>query len=127
MISADQLKSQQVSLKTFNGYITVEDSECASLNAFTSNGKIDVEETVSNTAELNAQNGAIQLDCFAVENANFKTSNGAIYGSIKGNLEDYRIQASASNGSCNLTNKDTGDRLLTAHATNGKIRIDFAQ
>lgn len=127
MVTVKKLNASQVNLKASNGYIVFEDSACATLTAATSNGAIEAEQSKAESAELSTQNGAISLEKFEAVNVNLKTQNGVIAGSIKGKLEDYRIQASTNNGSCNLVNKDTGTYLLSAHSTNGKIDIGFIE
>lgn len=127
MITAEKLSAREAKFKTANGYVSVEDSSCSTLTAVVANGAIDLENSTAQSAELSAHNGAIELEKFAVGDVNLQTHNGAIQGSIKGKLEDYRIMASTNNGSCNLTNKDTGTYLLTAHTQNGKISLGFEE
>lgn len=93
---------------TSNGTLSLTNGACQSLSMVTSNGLIEFSELSSTISSMQ-----------------FITSNASIIGSIYGEEDAFRIQASTTNSRCNLTNSSNGDRSLQAETTNGTINVTF--
>lgn len=90
------------------------------------NGKINViESTLSGDSTLTADNGSIVFDKAVLENARISSDNGSVQGTLIGKKSDYKITASADNGSSNLSDTNSGKYTLNVTADNGSINLDF--
>ena len=135
-----------MTLSTVNGSVEAQGFTAGTVEAATTNGNIQLKDFVaSGKASVSTVNGQITLNALVAEavtaaNTNgriqldgvqsggavtLSTVNGSIAGTLKGNADDYAINAGTVNGSNNLTNSTTGGKPLSAHTTNGSIDIRF--
>lgn len=125
MIAVQGLRSRKLSLDTDNGYIRLE-NVCTELAEFgVDNGAVNLIGLKAQTVIGQTQNGAITLERLESDNISLKTSNGAINGTVVGSAEEFRIEANVSNGSCNLSDKPDGEKLLSVRAGNGSVKLYF--
>lgn len=120
--------SNNIKAKTSNGSIKLDSINSKDIVATTSNGKIELLNiNANNSIFADSSNGKINLSYVNVEKElNLHTSNGSISGSIYGKQQDFSITSSSSNGKSNLPQSySSGDKILYARTSNGKIDIDF--
>lgn len=93
-----------------------------------SNGRIEAFQVSAGTeASLDTSNNSVELENLSAGEAiRLKNSNGRISGTVQGEMGDYSIRSSTSNGSSNLpTENGSGAKKLEAYNSNGDIKIEF--
>lgn len=114
-----------VGVKTDNGYVSLEGVTAKTVTAETDNGFVTLTRVNAEVIDANTDNGAVKLDRVLGQDIRLKSGNGSINGSLLGVREDYQITASTGLGSCNLSNTDTGLRILNVRTGCGSIDILF--
>ncbi|MCL1901361.1 MAG: DUF4097 domain-containing protein [Firmicutes bacterium] len=140
--------SNNITIKTSNARINLEDVTANKIDVQTSNGRVDLENIKANKIDVQTSNGRIQakntesLSSTELKTSNgninitslksngdivLRTSNGDIGGSIIGNKDDYKITSHTSNSSNNIPSVTPVGytKNLTATTSNGKINIQF--
>ena len=109
-----------------NGAMLLSNISASSITAKTSNGKFETDLLTAADIYLKTSNGKIDAQTLLAANSIvLKTSNGAINATVVGTAEDFRIDASTSNGSNNLADTAAGDKALTVRTSNGNISVFF--
>ena len=120
------LAANSIVLKTSNGAMLLSNISASSITAKTSNGKFETDLLTAADIYLKTSNGKIDAQTLLAANSIvLKTSNGAINATVVGTAEDFRIDASTSNGSNNLADTAAGDKALTVRTSNGNISVFF--
>ena len=119
----------QVDAVSTNNKVTAEDCRFEMLNLGTTNGKVSAERVDAKEIQLHTTNGSIALDKVAAARLNLSTTNAPIVGNVYGNMADYNIACSTTNGSCNLPIQRNVEscKELNAHTTNGSIHVEFVE
>lgn len=127
-IVVENLTVEEGKLKTTNGKIVVEDSQADnSLKLETTNGKIELGDVQAYDVKIDTTNAKIVFDQLKIENSlQAKTTNGKISGTINGRQEDFKIDAETTNGKNNLNNTGSGSKEMKLKTTNGAISVDFS-
>lgn len=116
-----------LTVKTSNGAIELDNVHAANISVKFSNGIIHAANTAAQSGlSLRTSNGKISVEGIAATTIDLNTSNGAIKGTVRGKKEDYKIRSDTSNGSSNLSDTDTGSKRLTVKTSNGSIEIGFS-
>lgn len=117
--------------ETSNAAIRLTDAQSLSLTAATSNGRITACACEARELSLVSSNASLVVDNIAGEQLTLCSSNGSITGTVRGNPEEYHLEAHTSNASCNLPsdfgpsrNAEPG-KQLSVTTSNGKIHVDF--
>lgn len=113
-----------------NGRISLESVHANRFELTSENGRITVEEsTAAEKASIKNQNGSIKLEQIASRDFDFQNENGSISGTIAGRKEEYQINCTTKNGSCNLENRldKSAPCILQARSENGSIRLKFEE
>ena len=76
------------------------------------------------SAALTTDLGTVDAEIDARE-VRLTSSAGEIRAALAGTKEDYTIRVQTGLGSCNVVDRDGGDRSLTAVTGLGSIRLDF--
>lgn len=128
-IDLDDVNMNAARLSTSNGRITMDDVYVRQeLEAVTSNGSISIEDTTAEgLLRLTSSNGKIELEGVSAGEYNIKTSNGPVSGTLKGNIEEYTITSSTSNGSNQLGNRAGGEKKLHVVTSNASISLRFEE
>ena len=109
-----------------NGAMLLSNISASSITAKTSNGKFETDLLTAADIYLKTSNGKIDAQTLLAANSIvLKTSNGAINATVVGTAEDFRIDASTSNGSNNLADTAAGDKAPTVRTSNGNISVFF--
>lgn len=114
-----------VGVKTDNGYVSLEGVTAGTVTAETNNGFVSLKSVNADVIDANTDNGAVKLNRVLGQDIRLKSGNGSVNGSLLGVREDYRITASTELGSCNLSNTETGLRILNVRTGCGSIDIEF--
>lgn len=119
--------SEYASLYSGNGSVNAEHSSFAvSGSLISSNGSVNAEDCVfTGESIISAENGRVSLDDLSFENMTIKAKNGSIDCEAFGDPADYRISASAENGSSDVPAGSSDGYYLNLSAQNGKIELDF--
>ena len=126
-VLADDISCQNFKGENYNGKVKIDGLTATDIVSETKNGNIEIKNSVSQTLTATDYNGAIELSAVDTSKAVFKNHNGRIHGSLIGNLDEFSVQTSAKNGSCNLPNyKPTGEKSIVAETYNGAIYITFS-
>lgn len=125
MVSVEGLNAKKLFVDTDNGYIALDGVNADAVECHADNGYVKLKNVSAQTVNGVTQNGAITCERVNAENITLKTSNGAINGTIVGAEGDFRITANVGNGSCNLKDTDTGNKLLSVKTGNGAIKLSF--
>lgn len=117
--------------ETSNAAIRLTDAQSLSLTASTSNSRITACACEARELSLVSSNASLVVDNIAGDRLSLRTSNGSITGTVRGNPEEYHLEAHTSNASCNLPsdfgpsrNAEPG-KELSAVTSNGRIHVDF--
>lgn len=114
-----------IAVQTNNGAVTLQGVTANTVTAETDNGLVSLRSISAETIEANTDNGAVKISRVEGQDIRLKTGNGAVIGTILGMRDDYRITASTGLGSCNLSNTETGLRILNVRTGCGSIDISF--
>lgn len=119
--------SEYASLYSANGSVKAERcSFCISGSLISSNGSVNGADCIfTGNSVISSDNGRVRLEDFSFENMTIKAKNGSIDCEAYGNEKDYRITASAKNGSSDVPNGGNGEYELSLSADNGRIEFDF--
>lgn len=126
-INIENISAYSLDVNGENGTVNVKDSVFSGNTVIESdNGSINVaSSTFSGDSKLIADNGKCVFDGAALENADVKCDNGSIKGTLDGKKSDYKIKASADNGTSNISDTNSGKYILNLDADNGSIDLDF--
>ncbi|MGN0823082.1 MAG: DUF4097 family beta strand repeat-containing protein [Candidatus Gallimonas sp.] len=144
-LRAEQVVCNKLTLTTHNGAVSVRDCtantveatsnnglleaiglQSGTLTMQTGNGAIRLERVTADFTTTTATNGAVELDSLVSDHIRIETKNGAVEGTIRGNVADYKIDAS-SYGKNNLQNKSDGEKELYVRVKNGSVEIGFIE
>lgn len=119
--------NKRVNIETSNASVSLETFSSENLYIRTSSGKVLLNDCIiKNNLEVDNSNGKVELDNIKLGDiTKIQTSNGSIYGSIIGEINDFSIDSKTSNGSNNLSNRVSGDKILKLKTSNAGINIDF--
>lgn len=128
-IVVENLTIDEGKLKTTNGKLMVEDVQAKnSLKLETTNGKIELANVQAEDVKIDTTNAKISFDELMIGNSlQAKTTNGKISGTIDGSQRDFDIDSETTNGDNNLKNAGSGSKELKLKTTNGSIRVDFSE
>lgn len=107
-----------------SGDIDIEDGKFAALNIEAKYGDINLDK-ISADMYISSNSGDIEIEEISGNNLKFKCKYGDIKGTIKGNKNDYMINAYTNFGDCNLSPKLDGIYKLEAQNDSGDISIKF--
>lgn len=124
-IKVNNVNAEKLIANTNNGHISLNCINANAVEVKTDNGYIELKNIVANTVSGVTHNGAISCERVKGEVIELSTNNGAINGTIVGQESDFKISAKVSNGHCNLSNKETGDKTLKVKTGNGAIKLSF--
>lgn len=121
-ISLDDLTLQSAVLRTSNGRINVRNASIPILTMSSSNGKLYLNDVISTTIELATSNGEIEMIDVNANAIDAETSNGPINGSgIISN--DFRV--STSNGAIDVSIVGVfEDYKVKTRTSNGIVKIN---
>ncbi|WP_321383825.1 DUF4097 family beta strand repeat-containing protein [uncultured Enterococcus sp.] len=128
-IVVENLTVGEAKLKTTNGKLLLEDTQAKnSLKLETTNGKVEMANVQAKDIKIDTTNAKITFDQLLVEDS-FKaeTTNGKISGTIEGSQRDFKIDSKTTNGDNSLSNSESGSKDLKLKTTNGAIRVDFSE
>ena len=111
--------------QTDNGAMKLDRVNAGEIKIDSDNGAVKLINVVAVRVEAETNNGAINLERLSADDISMKADNGAISGTILGTKEEFRIAVSTGNGTCNLKDKENGEKSLRVRAGNGSIRIFF--
>ncbi len=114
-----------VGVKTNNGYVSLDGVTAKTVTAETDNGFVSLKSVNSDLIDANTDNGTVDVYRVIGQDIRLKSGNGSVSGSLLGVRDDYQITASAGLGSCNLSNTETGFRILNVRTGCGSINIVF--
>lgn len=127
-ISADGVRAEgEIAVSTHNGYVGAENCTGTAFSIKTDNGYVNLEDGRAEKIAISTSNGAVEVDGISANEIRITANNGSVTGSIAGRSDDFSVDASAHNGSCNLQNKSEGDKTLFVSVKNGKIRLSFEE
>ncbi|MGN0695222.1 MAG: DUF4097 family beta strand repeat-containing protein [Oscillospiraceae bacterium] len=119
--------SEYASLYSSNGSVKAE--RCCfyiSGSLISSNGSVNAADCIfTGNSVISSDNGRVRLEDFSFENMTIKSKNGSIDCEAYGNEKNYRITASAKNGSSDVPDGGNGEYELSLSADNGRIEFDF--
>ncbi|MGN1416833.1 MAG: DUF4097 family beta strand repeat-containing protein [Oscillospiraceae bacterium] len=123
----DCTASEHTELSSGNGSIKAQRSSFAvSSSLISTNGSVNAEDCAfTGESVISSENGRVNLEDFSLENMTIKAKNGSIDCEAYGDPSDYRISASAENGSTDVPAGGSGEYYLELSAQNGKIELDF--
>ena len=146
-VKASNIYTDELSINNSNGGIKLENAEVSGKavlhsdnsrvdvsytrfgtngNLSSQNGSMEVSDCIlGNDMILSAENGSVSLYDSSFENLLVKARNGSIRGSAYGDIADYTVKASASNGSSDIESGGSGNYRLDLDSSNGSIRFDF--
>ncbi len=114
-----------LTVQTNNGFVSLDGVTANSVVAETDNGYVKLQDINAEIIDANTNNGMVKLSRVVGQDIRLKSGNGSVSGSLLGIRDDYRITASTGLGSCNLSNTDTGLRILNVRTGCGSIDISF--
>lgn len=119
--------SEYAYLNSQNGSITAERSSFAvSASLISANGSVKAEDCIfTGDSVISSENGRVHFDDFSFENMTIKAKNGSIDCEAYGDLNDYKITASAKNGNIDVPENDSGEYTLDLSADNGRVEFGF--
>lgn len=126
-VSFENTDAKDMTVRTTSGSIKFNTVETSSLKSSASSGSIRLNDVTADSLSASATSGVISFSNLSSDIINLKTTSGSISGDINGKEDDYSIISSTTSGSCNLDDKRTGSKELTAEATSGSIRISFSK
>ncbi|NLB40620.1 MAG: DUF4097 domain-containing protein [Erysipelotrichaceae bacterium] len=122
---------EDITTRSMNGYIVLDELTAVDIDAQTTNGKIAAEDITAENMKLATTNGQVTTaDIDVATKIHLETTNGDIRGNVKGPSTDYDIDSQTTNGSNNLAGfnsqvPSTGSKILYARCYNGAITITF--
>ena len=126
-ITLTDVTASYADLNTTYGNIIVSGNAdiSSTFNAKTKKGKIVLDHLKALVINAITRNGNIEIDYSqATAGMNIETGKGNITGTIKQPTGiDYKIDAYANNGSCNVNNTDSGLVTLKLRSDNGNIDL----
>jgi DUF4097 and DUF4098 domain-containing protein YvlB len=120
----------QAEFKSSNGRIELKEIQATGrISVSTSNGAISITDVKADSIAANTSNGRVNVsDLDAASSIKLSTSNGSISGTIKGDIKEFDITSSTTNGKNNLPSElKLGDKQLDVHTSNGSIDIGFTE
>lgn len=124
-IRMKDIAAGSLSSETEAGALTLEGADIAGeADLQTDLGEIRVRGARAASAALTADLGTVDAEIDARE-VRLTSSAGEIRAALAGTKEDYTIRVQTGLGSCNVVDRDGGDRSLTAVTELGSIRVDF--
>lgn len=125
-IEVENVSAENLTVDTDNGYVALTSvTVLQEVKATTDNGAVQFTGLKAESLIASTQNGAIRCDWVDAAKLNLSASNGAINGTLMGREGNYKISVHVGNGSCNLRDRDSGERELTVKAGNGAINLAF--
>lgn len=97
------------------------------LEGETTNAGIHADDCAGPAVTLNTTNGALHVSDLLADDIHLQTKNAAIHARIRGEAQEFSIEAYTSNANSNLVNTriDSRPKRLRVHTTNGAIDVKF--
>jgi len=134
-IDVSNLTVNESSFNTTNGPITLANIHTEdNLTLRTTNGRINMNNVLAALITANTTNGGITADSISAYNINLTSTNGRITGSIIGDIDDFQKEMRTTNGSIRINGTNHGNRLIDSsrrdqkiviRTTNGNIEFDI--
>lgn len=122
-----------IKLATSNSDINIRNIECNNLDITTSNSEIMSNNIIAVAIVAETSNGDIEMKNILSNDIDLRTTNDDIEISLKGKIDDYKIDINTSNGKNKINGIIFGNQIINSNApkrikaktTNSDITIDF--
>jgi len=142
-----------VYVKSSNGKLSFNNVIADSITANTANGDIDMDNVIvtdkitgktfnggvnlnlvtASEIDFETSNGKIDAKNITVQNAKLESSNGKVYLSMTGNMDDFKINLSTTNGDTTLNDLDISSGVINPsqsntielYSSNGDVELKF--
>lgn len=93
----------------------------------TTNAGIRAEDCAGPAVRFATTNGTVRVVDLLADNIRLETKNAAVHARIRGQVQDFSVEAYTSNANSNLINTrvDSRPKCLRVHTTNGAIDVKF--
>lgn len=97
------------------------------LEGETTNAGIHADDCAGPAVALSTTNGTLHVSDLLADDIRLQTKNAAIHARIRGEAQEFSIEAYTSNANSNLVNTriDSRPKCLRVHTTNGAIDVKF--
>ncbi|MBR1747540.1 MAG: DUF4097 family beta strand repeat protein [Clostridia bacterium] len=119
-----------LSLTSMSGGINFGEASADQVTASATNGSVSINGNVTaRQFSASADNGQIYYRSSVIDadEITLKSTRGNIKAKLRGKKEDFLTDVTVESGRSNLSDRDTGDKVLNVSVSGGTIHIDFEE
>lgn len=123
----DLTLSGKIDVESDAGNVTFKNANTEGICAKTDVGSVKINNCKFASFDAETDVGSIDVDSLDCRVTSLSSDVGSIKGKLCGKLEDYTVSCRKDMGSCNISDRVGGDKILKVSTSVGSINITFTE
>lgn len=123
----DLTLSGKIDVESDAGNVTFKNANAEGVCAKTDVGSVKINNCKFASFDAETDVGSIDIDSLDCRVTSLSSDVGSIKGKLCGKLEDYTVSCRKDMGSCNVSDRVGGDKILKVSTSVGNINITFTE